>query len=878
MASVAGTSVSNAQKAAHDAANRFHLSAESADVKQQNGSMKHGEVEFTGLGGHRAKYLIVPPYMEDADEILRWMFTHPKGWQLKMPNLILKGFGGRDHYVNWPDSATLKNRQTWQASVGETMEDWKFRKRFLSRLGEISGGIVQAVSECGGWFDFGTASRGGLNEVLKDGMKVYWSATASLAGHKNSCVAFGIKQLDTVEFAEQFIECAVDCDPPKNAVEQTAVQKRVMYPSVDHKIFPEIVSSTDEPPEEVEDGTGSKFEDLDPEVKHAVTARFLCNALTHVVFCQNPQVADKLKEKLKELSTRAVILANGRIDTIEPGINGTILQEASIGTSIICLNNTGGAAEMLGHAVLQRRNPALVNTSLVYNYSLPENIPDEQILILNPAKDSVEKVINKLTLVLSTVQDAEMSAVGYIKSEQQRLVYAWEMIARFEHNAKRYRLQARIFFYTTAILAVVLTFVAYLHNRTVMLGGDDPFEAGHDAANLTENAVRRLFPEPVDQVVDYFPHTAAFWKLVLLVLPILNAFLLTLINRRNPLSKWATLESARVHTLSELYQYRCRVMDYMPRKNANVDVHEKIESLCDSPPQQENAEAAIVASMMKKKQADKTSAKKRSRRGLFGAELERINCEALGSDLRSDHLVPPPQRLLKQMISGLYNSVDVKHCWRVHKFGVIGAAVTSCCTRSALNSEAYVKMDDLWDTVGADYVPNPNLIEDEFLKDDGVSLITAEDYVQFRLLPLLHYFHHRSRRLATIHNTMQTMTYVLAAATSAATIFEKSELVPCLVALVSFIQAILEFENVSVQLRNVNQSLERLQSLRLWWLSLSMVERRLISNKETLVMSAEGTIDAEISAWKKSMGKLGAPAKSGKEDEDDEGAVERTVA
>ena len=57
----------------------------------------------------------------------------------------------------------------------------------------------------------------------------------------------------------------------------------------------------------------------------------------------------------------------------------------------------------------------------MYGYDLPENVPDDQFLILNPAKDSAEKVINKLTLVLSTVQDDEMMEIGFAKSEENRL-------------------------------------------------------------------------------------------------------------------------------------------------------------------------------------------------------------------------------------------------------------------------------------------------------------------------------------------------------------------------------------------------------------------------------------------------------------------------
>ena len=71
--------------------------------------------------------------------------------------------------------------------------------------------------------------------------------------------------------------------------------------------------------------------------------------------------------------------------------------------------------------------------------------------------------------------------------------------------------------------------------------------------------------------------------------------------------------------------------------------------------------------------------------------------------------------------------------------------------------------------------------------------------------------------------------------------------------IISFLGGILDFEALASQLRNVNQSLESLKNLHFWWQSLSMVERRLPSNKNELVSCTEATADSEISAWKKTL-------------------------
>ena len=356
---------------------QMELSCRTEDITCETGlSLSKGEVEFAdfGTGGHRAHYIIAPRGMEDADEILRWMFIRPDGWRLKPPNLLLSCYGGRDHYVNWAQSETLLNREAWEnqpassdmqpsgarrshlkqkvdraGAMGQplpAMADFKFKKKFTSRLAEISAGVCQAVTECGGWFDLGFGKRGGLNEVLMDGLKVYWSAFGCLAGHKDGAVVFCVRFLDETEFKEQFEECSV----PTSASDDSLKRKRVIYPSVNEKLFPELGRGTDDTADE-QDLSGFGEPDaaescnstlrLDKEVRAHISHRFLCNALTHIIFVRNQQTHDRLRSKLRCLATRATIFANGHESLIQPGVNGKVLMEAMAGVPVVCLHNTG---------------------------------------------------------------------------------------------------------------------------------------------------------------------------------------------------------------------------------------------------------------------------------------------------------------------------------------------------------------------------------------------------------------------------------------------------------------------------------------------------------------------------------------------------------
>ncbi|CAE7187592.1 unnamed protein product [Symbiodinium sp. CCMP2456] len=275
--------------------------------------------------------------------------------------------------------------------------------------------------------------------------------------------------------------------------------------------------------------------------------------------------------------------------------------EAMAGVPVVCLHNTGGAAEMLGASVLKQ---TLHLDKFGYNYELPEHVPDDQFLILNPAKDSVEKVINKLILVLSTVQDDEMMEVGFAKSEENRLRYAWEQHLLFAHNAAIFRRTARFLNYIAMLLSVIVTVVAVLYQESKK-AADGPLQE----ADL---------------------------KVALLVLPCVSAFVLSSISRLSPVNKWAALESGSVHMKSEIYQYRCRVLDYQPRKASNMDIEDRVADLCDHPLGGAADDAAAASSSGNKAKA--SVANKMSRRGAFAATLEQINSDAVGSDIGSDYL------------------------------------------------------------------------------------------------------------------------------------------------------------------------------------------------------------------------------------------------
>jgi hypothetical protein len=788
-------------------------------------------------------------------------------------------YGGRDHYVNWANSSTLKNRAAW-----DIQEDYHFQQKFRSRLEEIAGGVCQAVTECGGWFDFGEGSRGGMNEVIKDGLKVYWSAFGSLAGHKERSTVLAIRYLDSTEGKDWFEKCAKETrkDDGTNVPDQ--IVDRVMYPSnVDSFVFPELGAANQATKPLATSGSqaggsavGSQVGDPSnwKEVGFAICKRFLSNAATHVIFVQNQHVHDLLRLKLKTMATRAVIFANGNSKLVTPGVDGKILMEAMAATPVVLLHNTGGAAEMLGAAVMKRRQPLLEQPDYG-GFRMPENVPTDQFLILNPAKDSVEKVINKLTLVLSTVQDAEMMEVGYSKAEQNRILYAWDLWALFTYNADTFRRRARLFFYVGMAMNFLLTMMSIIWEVMKGDGGASDLHFG-------------------GYMEDFLDRHRSGVKISLYIFPIVTGFFLTVNSRFNPIGKFTSLQSGAVAIRSEIYMYRCRVAEYMPIKGANLDISEMIEELCDKP--DPNAAAEVLdATKRRKKQKEASRPKDVSRRVLFSEELERINQEASGADIQADALTAPPDSLGSTIQATLYNSNTVKEqaefqemsCWQRLCYYCSCGSVKAVSNRSRRKSLTLPSITDpqkeellqeeqvagnrfVWNKAGGDYQANAYMLEDDYLCDDGLSVITAEDYMFFRFLPLMQYHTIRSAQLTKRVQILQILQFFLTALLAGSAPLGFERWVPAFVAIVTFITGTLEFENYPAQLRNVNQSLEVLKNLRIWWQSLSMVERRMPSNKEFLVVGTETTADSEISAWKKTLKTSAKKGSSGGADDEHE--------
>jgi len=228
---------------------------------------------------------------------------------------------------------------------------------------------------------------------------------------------------------------------------------------------------------------------------------------------------------------------------------------------------------------------------------------------------------------------------------------------------------------------------------------------------------------------------------------------------------------------------------------------------------------------------DQAKRKIEARRTLFANNMNAINRAVMASEVRSAHLIEPTQEEIKETLRSLYSNSS-----------------SSSNKTSSLNI-----LGSLGDT------EDPTDLDAIF--DNGVAVLTAADYFQFRLQPLINEYKARSPVLSRRVGAFHLMLVFLTALTTGLSMTSYRLWVPLVVGVGAAIATTLEWEQLQNRHRNVNQCLEELGDLFTWWESLSMVEKRMPKHKEQLVFCTENNNDAEISAFVKASARHGSSRK-----------------
>jgi hypothetical protein len=145
-----------------------------------------------------------------------------------------------------------------------------------------------------------------------------------------------------------------------------------------------------------------------------------------------------------------------------------------------------------------------------------------------------------------------------------------------------------------------------------------------------------------------------------------------------------------------------------------------------------------------------------------------------------------------------------------------------------------------------------NFLADEFeeseelkeWKDNHHSPLTPEKYIRFRLLPVVRFYKQRLPSYTRTRNTMSVMIMMVTAAGTILAYRQFSSYVSICATTAAAITSWMEYNNIATKIGRYNSTVSSLESLILWWSSISDVEKSVISNIDTLVKTGE-----QASSW-----------------------------
>ncbi len=143
-----------------------------------------------------------------------------------------------------------------------------------------------------------------------------------------------------------------------------------------------------------------------------------------------------------------------------------------------------------------------------------------------------------------------------------------------------------------------------------------------------------------------------------------------------------------------------------------------------------------------------------------------------------------------------------------------------------------------WSSFHADEFQNSEEFQ-ELLNDNHHSPLTPEKYIRFRLLPVVKFY---KRRLPSYTRTRNIMSFMLIMITATGTVLayrQYSNYVSICATTAAAITSWMEYNNIATKIGRYNSTVSSVESLILWWSSISAVEKSVMSNIDALVKTGE---------------------------------------
>jgi hypothetical protein len=548
----------------------------------------------------------------------------------------------------------------------------------------------------------------------------------------------------------------------------------------------------------------------------------------------------------------SVLILNGGPCSDRDYLSDAVIARATRGATVVVLDKTGHPAELVAGMITEACGPtgpssysppAAVEAvggeeadDTSSKLTLPSGTPLSNFLLFDTPTVPIEYVVTKLTARLSQAKSSNGSELGSGEADILRLQHGWNFIVIFIANAKRHQMIANILMILLTGTSLLTTGIAVVLSARKSMSDED-----------------KGWTQPGWSWVEEHVHLIA---LASAVLPLLSGFFLSMNTTFNPSYKAARFRTAAAEVACELYMYRAAVGDYAPldlnflMKMAKQTKHGSKFSPQPNAAGAETTDTEQSASGDNKdnKGQDGTEAMPQTYqmqpREVLGKRLSEIYGSVMGSDMTTDAIGSHTTDDVKLVMANLYHKKRQEQKRGDYSEPPQQNGYRMLCGSMPEVHPAGRAFGPLLGSTDA-VISDGGFQDADEDADDGLSVISAEEYFRWRLKPHIDMLTKKAHWCMIKLRIMQVTIFLTTTATGILGLMEANTWMPIAVSVYTALNNMLEYTQLSARLRQTNATATALKHIQILFESLTMVERRYPQTKQDLVFACEQVICRE---------------------------------
>ena len=558
------------------------------------------------------------------------------------------------------------------------------------------------------------------------------------------------------------------------------------------------------------------------------------------------------------------------------------IERAQGGGQIILLRSSGFWVDQMCQAIVDARNRRTAGYKKRSTLTVPSDVHDSSWLVFDALREDANHIADRITKCLSMASREESAIIGFNRAEQARLLYAWQLVLTYRRNFERLSGWDLALSSITIICAMITTCTglvayadpAYFRGRGdvvagllsiatgFLLGAQRYFEFGTKAAacELAESEVKSLIYRYRTRTGDFSYGDGGESQLK---------------------ASQAAFRAARAERQAKGLAFtRAFEKTEASMKETGTFDERAMTTLRQFESTGSEADAAADAAPAPVARGSNVRAER------FQDQLAAAEARLRQSDVRTEPLQAGMTFDVYQRAGYMYDPAHSNTYDQVRELCCGWERTRRCCmwitgTSVSAAGRRVAPADGDADTdivtIDKDFSVRQGVMnsQDSEDRDDGIGLVTGDDYERFRLLMNLRRLTKSSRRYGQIQQTLELARLLCMGAATGASLFGHPEYVVVALAVVGGLSAFATLLGGQQRVAMLISTISELHRIRIWWYSLSTVERRLLQHRERLVQDTESVLLTLAGAWAAASIKRARAAQDPDKKENDDFAATR---